>query len=90
MAGTLTLTVGAVTSTIPLNATNANINAAILRYCRAKSLNIEELNAVQIGEVFLTHLVRTVRDISVDQQRIEEHNLLNTTIETKIQDENNF
>lgn len=90
MAGSLSLTVGANTSTVPINATNANINAAILRYCVAKGLDTEGKTAVQIGEMVLTHILKTVRDVSIDRQRAEELGLVNQTIETKVQAENNF
>lgn len=69
MPGQLTLTVGTNTAVVPLTATNAKINAVILRYATYKQINTEGLNATQIGELVLQSLIKTVMDGSMDVQR---------------------
>lgn len=71
MAGTLSLTVGTATATVPIRGTNAQINAAIRRYALAKGIEVEGRSATQVGEDVLRSLLRHVRDVSIDQQRLE-------------------
>jgi hypothetical protein len=71
MPNQLTLSVGTNTAVVPLNGTNAQINAVILRYAKGRQLPIDGLTAAQIGEVVLQSLVKYVRDVSMDVQRQE-------------------
>lgn len=88
MPGSLTVTVGANTSTLSMSATNSKINAVILRFLAARSIVTEGLTPVQIGDLFLAELKSIVVHVSSEKQRNELTEAGEATIEATIAADN--
>lgn len=71
MAGSLSLTIGANTVTLPLKLTNAQLNAIAVRFATRRGVAVEGRSANEIGTDVLRELAKMMRDASIDQQRAE-------------------
>lgn len=89
MAGSISATVGPVTATEPINATNAQIQAALTRYARRLGIPTDGSAQENLAAI-LRHWIDDVRRVSKEAEAADERAAYEATVQAKVSADNPF
>lgn len=89
MAVSLTLTIGVTTATLPINATNAQVSAALTRYARAANIPITGV-AVDDMMAVLKYLLEEIKSRSKQVQMADDVTVAQVAAQAKADIDNPF
>lgn len=90
MPGSLNLTIGSNTVTLPLKLTNAQLNGLVRRFATRRGIDTTGKTATEIGEAVLRDVARFMRSVASDQDRQEKAQVAQAAVEVQILADNDL